>query len=231
MLNLQSKFITFEGCDGSGKSTQATMLADYIKATFPKLEVIFTKEPGATELGKCIRELLLGSFSSTTEVEATFLLYLADRVQHIKEVIAPALERGALVICDRYIDSTYAYQVGGKLLDKDFYTLVTRAVYIQTFLNYPKVSLHPNITFLLDIDPIVAKDRLSKRLGKLDAYDALDEDFYSRVRAAYKDLANEEKSRFTVIDADADPANIHQAILDKLEQQLNVRVQARLSFI
>jgi dTMP kinase len=177
-------FVTFEGLDGSGKTTQAKLLRDRLEADGE--EIVSTREPGGTELGERIRELVLHGGHVAPWAEA--LLYAASRAQHVEEVIRPALERGASVICDRYVDSSVAYQGVGRGLGLD------RVLE----LNLDAVGgLLPERTFLLLLDPTAVPTRLP---GEHDRLEREGDDFHARVDAGYRKLAERYPERFVVLD-------------------------------
>lgn len=178
-------FISFEGIDGVGKTTQVEALKDYLQSL--GREVVVTREPGGTSLGKSLREILLhGSFVST-RTEA--LLFAADRAQHVAEVILPALNRGAVVITDRYIDSSLAYQSGGRELTMDD---------VQSLSEWATNSLWPDRTYLLDMQPEAAFERLHREQDRMESAGI---DFARRTREAFLDLAQEFEERYRVLDA------------------------------
>jgi len=178
-------FVTFEGLDGSGKTTQAELLAARLEAE--GLEVVATREPGGTDLGERIRDLLLHGGHVVPWAEA--LLYAASRAQLVEQLIRPALERGATVICDRYLDSSVAYQGGGRGLGLD--TVLE--------LNLTAVGgLLPDRTFLLLLDPAAARGRLP---GEHDRLEREDDGFRARVDAAYRELAARFPERIVCLDA------------------------------
>ncbi|GIU95817.1 MAG: thymidylate kinase [Gaiellaceae bacterium] len=178
-------FVTFEGLDGSGKTTQAQLLTARLEAE--GREVVATREPGGTELGERIRDLLLHGGHVVPWAEA--LLYAASRAQHVDEVIRPALERGAWVVCDRYLDSSAAYQGGGRGLGLD--TVLE--------LNLAAVGgLLPDRTFLLLLDPAEARTRLP---GEHDRLEREDDRFRARADAAYRELAARFPERIVCLDA------------------------------
>ncbi|MFA5878714.1 MAG: dTMP kinase [Candidatus Margulisiibacteriota bacterium] len=185
-------FISFEGIDCSGKSTQLDLLYDYLKQQFDLL-VIKTKEPGSTELGKELRHILLNSNYEFKSKFTESLLFTADRVEHVEQILKPNLEKKAIILCDRYIDSTLAYQIGGRNLPKEK---------IQMLNSF--IDLKPNLTFLIDIDPESNswQERFSekaKTMGK-DRFEKENIDFYKKVRHAYIEIAKNEPNRIIIID-------------------------------
>ena len=198
-------FITLEGGDGSGKSTQAEMLGEWFSKK--GREVIFTREPGGTELGLELREIVLhsrGHISAKSEA----LIYAADRAHHIETVVRPALERNAVVIQDRYIDSSVAYQGAGRVLvGKE----------IRDLSMWATDNLVPNLTVLLDLDPAVGKERLDSANKRFDRLEAEALDFHSRVRGAYLEMAKAEPGRFVVVDAALPREEIRDAIIERIE--------------
>lgn len=180
-------FISFEGIDGVGKTTQVKALRDYLQSL--GREVVVTREPGGTELGKSLRKILLhGSFvASRTEA----LLFAADRAQHVAEVIRPALNRGAVVITDRYIDSSLAYQVGGRGLAMDD---------VCELSEWATDSLWPDRTYLLDMQSEAAFERLLHR--RQDRMESAGIDFARRTRCEFLKLVDKDPSRFKILDAE-----------------------------
>ena len=179
-------FLTFEGIDGCGKSTQAQLLGSALERTGH--DVVLTHEPGATRLGRQLRSALLeveGLVSDTAEV----LLLAADRAQHLDEVIRPALDQGKVVISDRYADSTRAYQGFGRGVDRE---LLERAIALATR------GLEPDLTILIDVDLVVARDRSQTTPDRLEREpDA----FFQRVQVGFRDLARLSPDRFSIVDA------------------------------
>jgi dTMP kinase len=177
-------FVTFEGLDGSGKSTQAELLHARLEAD--GVDVVATREPGGTELGERIRDLVLHGGHVAPWAEA--LLYAASRAQHVAEVIRPALERGAWVVCDRYLDSSVAYQGAGRELGLE------RVLE----LNLAAVGgLLPDRTFLLELPPEEVHGRLDREHDRLEREDS---DFHARAAAGYRTLADRFPERIVVLD-------------------------------
>ncbi len=182
-------FITFEGIEGSGKSTQRQLLLDWLDEQ--TVSYIATREPGGTSIGKTLRDLLLSNDSMISSNRTELFLFAADRCEHIKQVIQPALDRGDWVVCDRYVDSTFAYQCGGRQHEaSDILDIIrlTRAV-------------TPDITFLLDLSPEEGIRRAEAR-GELDRFEKEALQFHNRVRSAYLDWANQHSDRTVVISVD-----------------------------
>lgn len=196
-------FVTFEGLDGSGKSTQAELLRARLEAEGE--DVVSTREPGGTELGERVRDLVLHGGHVAPWAEA--LLYAASRAQHVEEIIRPALERGACVICDRYVDSSIAYQGVGRGLGLD------RVLE----LNLDAVGgLLPDRTFLLLLDPGEVHRRLT---GEHDRLEREDEAFRARVDAGYRELADRFPERIVPLDGTRPP----DAIAEEVYGALRVR--------
>ena len=196
-------FITFEGIDGCGKSTQLSLL----KEEFVKegVEFIEVREPGGTAVGEKIRTILLDKKNDSMTRMAELLLFEAARAQITEEVIVPALERGVTVICDRFYDSTSAYQGYANKMGRD----------LTDFLNHKATNAtSPDITFLLDIDPMTAYERRSGR-GEEDRIELLGLSYQEKVREGYLELAKSEE-RIMVIDASAAPDVIFKEIHDKI---------------
>jgi len=198
--------LAFEGGDGTGKSTQVERVAGWLRAQGH--EVVLTREPGATPLGARIREMLLdpanGQMSARTEV----LLYAADRAQHVEQVIRPALHRGAIVVTDRYMDSSVAYQSGGRAVAAGDVVRVSR---------WATDALRPDATILLDLAPEVAQARAS---GPVDRLEAEPEEFHARVRRTYLEMAARDPLRYHVVDASASADAVFAVVRHHLEPVL-----------
>ena len=183
---MRGRFITFEGIDGAGKSTQIDVIETTLKAR--GFEVIRTREPGGTPLGEVIRkELLSVSMDPATET----LLFFASRAEHIAQVIKPALNRGAWVLSDRFTDATYAYQVGGRGFP---------AHKVEELERWTQGDLQPDRTVLFDIDPKVAAQRVAQARS-MDRFEKESLDFFTRVRNAYLTRAKESPERFLTVNS------------------------------
>lgn len=183
---MRGRFITFEGIDGAGKSTQIDVIEATLKAR--GLEVIRTREPGGTPLGEVIRkELLSVSMDPATET----LLFFASRAEHIAQVIKPALNRGAWVLSDRFTDATYAYQVGGRGFP---------AHKVEELERWTQGDLQPDRTVLFDIDPKVAAQRVAQARS-MDRFEKESLDFFTRVRNAYLTRAKKSPERFLIVNS------------------------------
>lgn len=193
--------VTLEGVDGCGKSTQAELLARSLERA--GREVVRLREPGGTPLGEKIRSLLLDPANTDMSDECELLLYEASRAQLVRTVVEPALARGAVVLCDRFFDSTYAYQYGGRGLDE---SLVRRCNVLGS------CGLMPDLTLLFDLDPRFAHERATR--GCADRMEAEGLDFQRRVREAFLRAAALEPGRFVVVDASGTPEEVAARVQD-----------------
>ena len=208
-----SLFITFEGPDGSGKSTQINLVVDYL--TRQGYEVLCTREPGGTAIGNQIRQVLHDVRNIEMSARAEILLYSASRAQLVEQVILPHLAQGGVVLCDRYADSTYAYQGYGRQLDFETLRLIT---------HFATQGLKPNLTIYLDLDVTEGLRRKTAANmtgeGEWNRMDQLELAFHQRVRAGYLEMAQTEPERWLIVDASAPVAQINQIICQRLEQVL-----------
>jgi len=200
-------FLVFEGGEGAGKSTQVRLLADALKRD--GREVVVTREPGATEAGAQIRRLLLDGEALTPRSEA--LLYAADRAHHVATVVRPALARGAIVVSDRYVDSSLAYQGAGRTLP------VQEVAWLSSWATG---GLKPDLTVLLDLDPSVGLRRAGARGAGADRLESESLAFHERVRCAFLDLAAADSGRYLVLDAEREPAQVAGAVLERVQELL-----------
>lgn len=196
----QGLFITLEGGEGAGKSTQLAYIRQRIEDAGIPLHV--TREPGGTPLAEEIRALLLGHRDETMASDAELLLMFAARAQHLAQLIHPALVRGEWVLCDRFTDATYAYQGGGRGID------VAR---IKVLEDWVQGELRPDLTLLLDLPVETGLARAGQR-GDLDRFEREQRGFFERVRTAYLARAEQEPGRFRVIDAAQDIASVQRQI-------------------
>lgn len=191
-------FITFEGCDGCGKTTQLELLAKYLQDK--GYDVIVTREPGARGLGETLREILLnydGEVSSNCES----FLFLADRAQHIDTIVKPAIDAGKIVLCDRHIDSTAAYQGYGRGLDLE---------QINYLNNIATSGLKPDLTLLFDVDIETSMARVGKNKDRMESAGI---EFQEKVRRGYLELAKKEPERIKVFDSGKTIEQLHQEVL------------------
>ena len=202
---MAGQFITLEGGDGTGKSTQIGLLQEWFESRGK--EVVRTREPGGSDFGREIREIVLHS-RGHIEPRSEALLYAADRAHNIATIVRPALARGAVVIQDRYIDSSVAYQGAGRVLDP---------VEIRDLSMWATQGLVPDLTVVLDLDPVVSRERLAAEHKEFDRLEAEALEFHVRVRDAYLAMAAAEPARFLVVDATLDRLVIRDRIVDRIE--------------
>ncbi|MFI8422361.1 dTMP kinase [Streptomyces sp. NPDC085479] len=199
-------FIALEGGDGAGKSTQVQALADWIRAKGH--EVVVTREPGATPIGKRLRSILLDVSSAGLSNRAEALLYAADRAEHVDSLVRPALERGAIVLTDRYIDSSVAYQGAGRDLSPTEIARISR---------WATGGLVPHLTVLLDVSPETARERFTEAPDRLESEPP---EFHARVRAGFLALAAADPSRYLVVDAGQEPEAVTTVVRHRLDRML-----------
>ena len=210
---MQGKFITFEGIDGSGKSTQLRMLTGDLRAK--GLDLIATQEPGGTPLGRRLRETFLETEESVAPI-AELLLFAADRAQHVEFLIKPALAEGRTVISDRYADATFAYQGAGRGFDEE---TVNQVIYLATG------GLKPDLTLFFDITVETALNRMIAHKGEERIQNRMDletAEFYDRVRNAYLGIAEREPGRFKIIEANGSVDEIHGKVVEMMGAFLNL---------
>lgn len=202
--------ITFEGIEGAGKSTQQAYLADYLRAR--GREVVVTREPGGTALGERVRAIFLDPALRDTGADSELLLIYAARAQHLHELILPNLARGAVVLCDRFEDSTYAYQGGGRGVP---------AARIEVLSNWLLQGLQPDLTLWLDVEPELGLARACRR----SAQDRLEQEtvaFFTRARAVFAARAAAAPARIVRIDADADREQVSRQLLAAVQERLRL---------
>jgi len=210
---MRGMLVTVEGVEGSGKSTQCMRLAEQLRAR--RLDVVLTREPDGTAVGAAVRRVFDDDGPPPTALAQVFL-FMAARQQHVVEVIRPALSRGAVVLSDRYADATMAYQGFGQGVDletiRDLNALATG-------------GLVPDLTLVLDLDPVVGMSRIGGR--RLDAFEQMGLDFHRRVREGYLEIARTEKRRVVVLRADQDVKALSAAIVATVHEWLSRREDLR----
>ncbi len=203
---MKGTLITFEGIDFSGKSVQANLLHETLKEH--KLPILFLREPGGTEISEKIRTVLLDNENHKMSAVTEVLLYSAARAQMVRENIIPHLEKGFIVICDRYFDSTTAYQGFGRKIDLDF---------IKKLNNFATKELAPDLTFLIDLDLGIALQRKKTDLDRLEKEDS---EFHQRVRNGYLEIARSNPDRFVVVDGTQSIEAIQEEVFMKVKSKL-----------
>ena len=201
-------FITLEGPEGAGKSTNREYLAEHLRAQ--GLDVLLTREPGGTPLAERIRELLLAPSDEAMDADTELLLVFAARAQHLAQVIRPALARGAIVLCDRFTDATYAYQGGGRGLS------VERIATLEQFV---QGDLRPDLTLVFDLPVEIGLSRAAAR-GRLDRFEQEGQAFFQAVRQAYLARAAADPDRYRLVDAAQPLAQVQRALDVMLPQIL-----------
>ncbi len=197
-------FVAFEGGDGAGKSTQARRLAEWLRAS--GREVVLTFEPGDSRIGKDVRRLVLDVASDGLDARAEALLYAADRAEHVASLVRPALDRGAVVITDRYVDSSIAYQGAGRGLGTEQIAELSR---------FATGGLEPDLTVVLDVPEHVRRGRIE---GLGDRLEREVDEFHVVVRRAFLDRAERDPERYLVVDGTLPPDEIAAAIAERMEK-------------
>ncbi len=201
----RGKFITFEGCDGSGKSTQARLLYEYLQKS--GVECVLTREPGGGKISESIRSIILDGKNVEMSDECEALLYAAARAQHLKEVVEPALAKGKVVVCDRYVDSSFAYQATARGLGEEFISKIN-AFALEKYL--------PDITFFVDL---TAEDAFKRKHGA-DENDRLEQAgmaFHQKVYEGFLLRAKNEPERFVRLDGKKSISQLHQEVVEKIK--------------
>jgi len=209
-------FITFEGTEGCGKTTQIYLLKEFLEQR--GYSVMATREPGGTQIGDSIRKILLNSRNAHIDIKTELLLYQASRAQHIKDVIRPALERGCIVLCDRFTDATLAYQGYAQGISKDL---------IENLNRFATDSLTPDFTVLIDCPAEIGLKRVQNRKETInqgvgeDRFEEKSIAFHQMVRMGYLQIAECNSNRIYIVDGRKDPSTVHQeirsAVLKKIE--------------
>lgn len=202
-------FITLEGSEGSGKSSQIPALADFLRgAGYP---VLTTREPGGTPIGDQVRAVLMNFKNTDMNPRTEILLFQAARAQHVETVIRPALASGTMVVCDRFADSTLAYQGYGYGTDLNV---------LRGLLNFATGGLKPDLTLLFDLDVEVGLRRRQTGGGEWNRMDAFQVEFYQRVRRGYLEMASAEPDRWAVLDASGSKADVREIMLRVVSERL-----------
>ena len=209
---MRGKFITIEGGEGVGKTTNLGFVEDWLRSR--RIDFITTREPGGTPVAEKIRTLLLDHHEEPVDPVAELLLIFAARAQHLNRVIRPALARGQWVLCDRFTDATYAYQGGGRELGLDKVALLEQFV---------QGELRPDLTLILDVDPAIGMDRANNR-GTLDRFEVEQMTFFRRVRETYLELARRHPQRYGVVDAGRALESVQREIGETLARKLGSEV-------
>ena len=216
MRKIKPFLITFEGIEGSGKTYQSKKL--YRRILNSKLPVLYTREPGGTKVGEKIRDLILSDYFSknkndTLDKYTDTLLYLAARNEHVKKIINPSLYKKKIIICDRFIDSTFAYQVYGKKVNNELINIIHKNI-----LN----GIKPDITFILKTDINKALQRLKKRRKK-NRYDKFTKKFYMKVQSAFLKLSKSNKRKYFVVDNSFDTPETEKKIFYHFSQYIKIQ--------
>ena len=212
------KLITFEGLDGCGKSTQLEKAKKWL--SLQGCEVLKTQQPGGTKIGKQIRDILLDPEHSELHPESELLLYLSDRIQHLTETIIPAKSEGKIVLCDRFHDSTVAYQGFGRGLNLEN---------IESIISHSIKPYSPDLTFLITISPGTIVDRLDQRKehSAKDRIDIESKIFFARVAKGYQKLATANPGRFVCLDGEQEIELIHQQIISELKDRFRIGLKSK----
>lgn len=208
-MEKRGMFISVEGADGVGKSTQMEYIREYFKIR--GIEAVFTREPGGTAIGEKIRELLLAVEHSEMCDRTEALLYAAARAQHVQELILPAIEKGRWVVCDRFVDSSIAYQGYGRDLGEA----------VTEINEFAIAGLWPDYTIFFDLSPEEGKKRIKKNIGTLDRIEVADDEFHRKVYDGYKAIESKNISRVKSIDASGSPQEVKDQVYKELDKILD----------
>lgn len=209
MTNKRGLFLTLEGAEGVGKSTNIEFITQHLEQR--GIEYVLTREPGGTDLAEQIRSLLLAVREESMSELTELLLVFAARAQHLNKLVEPALAAGKWVVCDRFTDATFAYQGAGRGLSVDL---------IEQLQTLVQGALRPDLTLILDLDPEIGMERASKR-GELDRFELEQQSFFRKVRQGYLDIAEAEPNRCIVIDASQPLEDVKINLLAALELKLS----------
>lgn len=204
-------FIAIEGIEGSGKTTQAALLVEYLK--FLEIKTLHTREPGGTKIAEQIRTLILNkNIDESLTKQSELLLLFAARSQHLENLIIPTLNIGTYVVCERFIDATFAYQGGGRGLDFK---------YIEFLENFVQVNFKPDLILLFDLEVDLALTRIKAR-GKLDRIEEEQADFFERIRTVYLNRAKQNPNKYYIINAALDVDIIKQQVKSIIDKVINI---------
>lgn len=207
---MKGKLIVFEGIDGSGKTTQMQILGERLAGQgYP---VVYTREPGGTRVGEKIRSILLDPLYSEMEPRTEALLYAAARAQHVAQLLQPALAAGKVILCDRFLDSSLAYQGFGRGLPLEF---------IDCINHLTTAGLKPGLVLLFDLPPCLCVKRINRQRGESDRFEREKLDFHRRVREGYLVLAEREPDRYRVIDSRPAVEQVHETVWREVESFLS----------
>jgi dTMP kinase len=202
------KFVTFEGIEGAGKSTALEFVQKYLQKN--GFEVVVTREPGGTKISEAIRKLLLDHNDEVMAADTELLLYFASRAQHIAQVIKPALAQDKIVLCDRFTDSSFAYQCGGRGITEERIAILEQWVH---------QGLQPDLTILMDLPVSVGRERAKKR-SALDRIEVEQNSFFEKVRAHYLERAKQYSKRFRVVDASVPLSKIKKVLQSIIDNEI-----------
>lgn len=206
---MRGYFITFEGPDGAGKSTQIQLLNDYLKAE--GWDTVLTREPGGTPIGEKIRSIILDVENREMNPIAEMLLYAAARAQHVSQLIKPALEKGKIVLCDRFVDSSIAYQGFGRELGVDM---------VEGVNHFALQGIVPDLTILFAIDPEKGLERGRTRHRGMDRLEKEQMDFHKKVYEGFISLSHKYPQRIRIIDANLEIEKIHESVISEIQRLL-----------
>ena len=212
------KLITFEGIEGSGKSTQIKLVAEYLSRR--NVSLIVTAEPSGTDIGRKIGSILFNREHNNMCAETEMFLFCAARSQHVREIIMPALKQNKVVLCDRFSDATYAYQGAGRGLDNKFIKLIN---------DYSSMLLKPDLTLLFDLPVEIGLQRANRRNDNLKESSSIDRfekenmDFHRRIREGYLNILNNDPDRFRLIDANRDVETIQKDVRTCINNFINLK--------
>jgi dTMP kinase len=201
--------ITFEGGEGAGKTTLMEKLFVHLQSQ--NIPILQTRAPGGTVIGKAIRSLVLDHREQTLSKRAELLLYLSDRAQHVDEVILPALKRNEVILCDRFNDSTVAYQGGARGFDEEW---------VRTLCTFACEGVNPDLTLYLDLDPRVGFARIQQAGMSKDRIESEAIEFHEKIRRAFHQIAQKEPKRFHLLDASRSPEEVFQQAVEKIDALL-----------